>query len=174
LNEGESMGKLRAVRVLTAVALAVSVSGALLAVSGPASAATKRVKATCTVLTGNAKKTTDKLSSCTPATDTGGTATGISKIGKGTTGTATLTWAGKHGVTTISYNYALVAVPKCGTSVVKGKKTNNLEVTETGKVITSTGTASKDIKVGDTTSATVCINAATSAESLLKGTKFVL
>ena len=85
-----------------------------------------------------------------------------------------MTWAGKHGVTTISYGYTLVTPPKCGTSVVKGKKTNNIEVIETGKVLTSTGTASKDIKVGDATSATVCVNAATSAESLLKGTKFVL
>jgi hypothetical protein len=169
------MGKVRGVRALTAIALVVATSGALLAVGGPASGATKRVKATCTVLTGNATKTTNKLSGCTPATDTGGNAAGVTKAGKGTTGTATLKWAGKHGVTTLSYNYTIVTVnPKCGTSLVKGKKVNNIEVIETGKVLTSTGTASKDIKVGDVTSATVCVNAATSAESLLKGTKFVL
>ena len=168
------MGKVRAVRVLTAVALVVPASGALWAASGPASAVAK-VKPSCTVLTGNDTKTTSKLSGCTPAADTGGTATGVSKVGKGTTGTSTLTWAAKHGVTTLSYNYKIVtANPKCGTSVVKAKKTNNLEVVETGKVLTSTGTASKDIKVGDSTSATVCINAANSSESLLKGTKFVL
>jgi hypothetical protein len=38
----------------------------------------------------------------------------------------------------------------------------------------STGTSSTVIKVGDPASATVCVNAATSAESLLTGTKFVL
>ena len=168
------MGKVRAVRVLTAIALVVPASGALWAGSGPASAAAK-VKPSCSVLVGNDTKSTSKLSGCTPATDNGGNATGVSKTGKGTTGSSTLTWAGKHGVTTLSYNYKLVTVsPKCGTSVVKGKKTNNLEVIETGKVLTSTGTASKDIKVGDTTSATVCINTATNAEGLLKGTKFVL
>jgi hypothetical protein len=168
------VNKARAVRIVTAVALAASLSGAAFAVGGPAFAATKRVKATCAVLTGNDKKTTDKLSSCTPGTATGGTATGVSKVGKGTSGTATLTWINKHGKTTISFNYALVTPEKCGTSVVKGKKTNNIEATETGKVLTSTGTASKVIKVGDSTSATVCINAASGAESLLKGTKFVL
>jgi len=169
------MSKARAVRALAVITFAITATAGVLTVSGPASAATKRVKATCAVLTGNDTKTASKLSSCTPATDTGGTATGVSKVGKGTTGASTLTWAGKHGVTTLSYNYALVTVnPKCGTAVVKGKKTNNLEVIETGKVLTSTGTASKDIKVGDSTSATVCINVATNAESLLKGTKFVL
>ena len=168
------MGKVRGVRVLTAVALAVSVSGAVWSVSQPASAATKRVKATCAVLTGNASKTTDKLSSCTPGTATGGTATGVTKAGKGTTGTATLTWINKHGKTTLTYSYSIVTPSKCGTSVVKGKKVANTEVTETGKVTASTGTASTVIKVNDTTSATVCVNAATGAESLLAGTKFIL
>jgi hypothetical protein len=168
------MSKARAVRVVTAVALAASLSGVVLTAGGPASAATKRVKATCAVLTGNSKKTTDKLSSCTPGTATGGTATGVTKAGKGTTGTATLTWINKHGKTTISYSYSLVSPPKCGTSVVKGKKVNNIEVIETGQVTASSGLASKVIKVGDSTSATVCVNAATGAESLLKGTKFVL
>ena len=168
------MSNTRAVRVLTTVALAVSMTAAVWTVSGPAFAATKRVKATCAVLTGNAKKTTDKLSSCTPGTATGGTATGVTKAGKGTAGTAILTWVNKHGKTTISYNYALVTPQKCGTSVVKGKKTPNIEVIESGKVTASTGTASKVIKVGDSTSATVCVNAASGAESLLKGTKFVL
>ena len=94
---------------------------------------------------------------------------------KGRTWFSTLTWAGKHGVTTASYVVTPVtANPKCGTSLVKGKKTKNQEVIETGKVYTSTGSAAKDIKVGDATSATLCINAATSAESLLKGTKLVL
>jgi len=156
----------------TAAALAVTAT--LLTVSVPAGAA-PRVKATCAVLTGNAGKTTDKLSSCTPAADNGGNAAGVTKAGKGTTGTVTLKWAGNHGTTTLTYSYKIVTTnPKCGTSVVKGKKTNNIEVTETGTVTASTGTAAKDIKVGDATSATVCVNAATSAESLLKGTKFVL
>ena len=168
------MGKVRVGRAVAAVALAASLSGGVLAVSGPASAATKRVKATCTVLTGNAKKTADKLSSCTPGTATGGTATGVNKAGSGTSGTATLTWINKHGKTTLSYSYAVVTPEKCGTSVVKGKKTNNIEVALTGSVTSSTGTASKVILVGDKVSATVCVNAATSAESLLKGTKFVL
>jgi hypothetical protein len=132
------------------------------------------VKASCTVLTGNAKKTTDKLSGCTPAADTGGTAIGVSKAGKGTSGTAVLTWANRHGKTSISYNYARVTPPKCGTSVVNHKKTNNIERTLKGSVTASSGTASKDIKVGDPISATVCVNAATRAESLLAGTKFVL
>jgi len=168
------MGKLRAGRVVAAVALAASLSAVAWTVGGPATAATKRVKATCAVLTGNASKTTDKLSSCTPGTATGGTATGVTKAGKGTSGTAVLTWINKHGKTTISYSYSLVTPPKCGTSVVKGKKTNNIEVKETGTVTASTGTASKVIHVGDPTTATVCVNAATGAESLLTGTKFVL
>jgi len=165
------MGKGRTFRMLTVMAL---VSGAVWAVGGPVSAATKP-KPSCSILTGNAAKTTSKLSGCTPATSTGGNATGVSKVGKGTTGTSTLTWAGKRGKTTVSFSYTIVtANPKCGTSVVKGKKTNNTEVIETGSVLTSTGTISNVVKVGDKTSATVCINAATSAESLLKGTKFVL
>src|SRR5579862_1692507 len=118
------MGRARGVRILTAVALAVSLSGAVWSASGPASAATKRVKATCTVLTGNAKKTADKVSSCTPANDTGGTANGLNKAKTGgTSGTVTLTFINKHGVTTLSYSYAAVTPEKCGTSVVKGKKT---------------------------------------------------
>ena len=167
------MGKVRAVRVLTAMALVVPASGALWAAGAQAFAKTG---VSCSVLVGNSgKPTSSKLSGCTPATDTGGNATGVSKVGKGTSGTSTLTWAGKHGVTTLSFKYTIVTVnPKCGTSVVKGKKTNNLEVIETGKVLTSTGTVSKDIKVGDATSATVCINAASGAEGLLKGTKFTL
>jgi hypothetical protein len=166
------MGKVRAGRILTAIALIVPASGVMWAASGPASAATT---ASCSVLTGNDAKTSSTLSGCTPAADNGGSATGVSKTGKGTTGSSTLTWAGKHGVTTVSYSYKLVTVsPKCGTSVVKGKKTNNLEAIETGKILTSTGTAAKDIKVGQKSSATVCINAATGAEGLLKGTKFVL
>jgi hypothetical protein len=169
------MGKVRVGRAVAALALAVSLSGSVLVVSGPASAATKRVKATCTVLTGNAKKTADKVSSCTPANDTGGTANGLNKAKTGTTsGTVTLTWINKHGVTTLSYSYAPVTPEKCGTSVIKGKKVNNIEVALTGKVTGSTGTASKDIKVNDPVTATVCVNAATSAESLLKGTKLVL
>jgi len=167
------MGKVRAGRAIAAVALVVSLSGAVLAVGGPAFAATKRIKATCAVLTGNAKKTADKLSSCTPGTATGGSATGVTKAGKGTTGSVVLTWVNKHGKTTISYNYAIVTPSKCGTSIVKGKKVANIEAQETGTVTASTGTASKVIKVGDSTSATVCINAS-GAESLLKGTKFVL
>jgi hypothetical protein len=161
--------------VLTAVTLAASLSGAVWSAGGPAFATTKRVKATCAVLTGNAKKTTDKLSSCTPGTDTGGTANGVMKAGKtGLSGTATLTWINKHGVTKLTYNATVVTPEKCGTSVVKGKKVNNIEATVSGNVTSSTGTASKDIKVGDPISATICVNAATSAESLLKGTKFVL
>jgi hypothetical protein len=159
---------------VAAVALAASLSAVAWTVGGPATAATKRIKATCAVLTGNAKKTTDKLSSCTPGTATGGTATGVSKAGKGTTGTAVLTWINKHGKTTIDYSYSIVTPSKCGTSVVKGKKVANTEVQETGKVTASTGTASTVIKVNDPTTATVCVNAATGAESLLKGTKFVL
>ena len=38
----------------------------------------------------------------------------------------------------------------------------------------STGAAGKVIKVGQITSASVCINSKTGAEALLKGTKFVL
>jgi hypothetical protein len=168
------MGKVRAVRLLTAIALVVPASGAAWAVSGPASAATKP-KPSCSVLIGNATKPkTSKLSGCTPATATGGNAASVNTTGAGTTGTATLTWAGKHGKTVVSYSYKIVTPSKCGTSVVKGKKTSNTEVVETGTVSSSTGLVAKSVKAGDATSATVCINAATSAESLLKGTKFIL
>jgi hypothetical protein len=166
------MGNVRAIRLIVAMALTVPASVAVWAVSGPASAATG---ASCSTLTGNDAKTSTMLSGCAPAADNGGSATGVTKTGKGTSGTSTLTWAGKHGVTTLSFSYKLVTKnEKCGTSVVKGKKTNNLEAIETGKVLTSTGTASKDIKAGQATTATVCINASTGAEGLLKATKFVL
>jgi hypothetical protein len=162
------MRHLRAIRVLTAMALVVPASLATWAVTGPASATTF---VSCSKLTGldTAKFTT--LSGCTDPADTGGTGKGVSKAGKGTTGTSTITWATKaDGTTSVSYSYTIVAASKekCGTSVVKGKKTDNLEVIESGKVLAVTGNAAKVIKVGQAASSTTCINASTNAESLLK------
>ncbi len=148
-----------------------SASLATLAVSAPAGAA---AAPSCTVLTGSEAKTTSALSGCTPTANTGGKGSSVTKTGKGTSGTSTITWASKHGTTKLSFTYKLVTKgEKCGTSIVKGKKTNNIEATESGKVLSSTGLAAKVIKAGQNTTATVCINAA-GAESLLKGTKFVL
>lgn len=162
----------RAVRALTASALMFSATVAAWSVTTPAGAA---APPSCSVLTGNSAKTTSTLSGCTPTANTGGKGSSVTKTGAGTSGTSTITWATKHGTTKVSFTYKLVTKnPKCGTSVVKGKKTNNLEATETGKVLSSTGLAAKVIKKGQKTTATVCINAATGAESLLKGTKFIL
>ena len=163
------MRKFRAARVLTALALVVPATMATFAVTNSAGAATSP---SCTVLTGNDAKTSAALSGCTPTANTGGKATSVTPTPKGTTGTSTITWATKHGTTKLSFKYALIAASKekCGTS----GKTKNLEATETGKVLSSTGSAATVIKAGQKTTATVCINGTTGAESLLKGTKFVL
>ena len=166
------MRHLRVARTITALALVVPASLATWAVASSASAA---AMPSCTALVGSSTKTTSSLSGCTPTANTGGKGSSVTKTGKGTSGTSTITWATKHGVTKLSFSYKLITKnEKCGTSVVKGKKTNNLEATETGKVLSSTGLAAKVIKAGQKTTATVCINAKTGAESLLKGTKFVL
>ena len=169
------MGKGHTVRLFTSIALVASTSSAVCAAGGPASAAKPRPSCSVLVGTFRIRGITSRLSGCTPAGDTGGNSAVVSQAGnKGSKWFSTVTWAGKHGVTTATYDITpRTKNPKCGTSLVKGKKTNNLEIVETGKVLTSTGPASKDIKVGDATSATLCVNAATSAESLLKGTKFV-
>jgi hypothetical protein len=164
----------RSVRAVTALAMLFSASLATLAVTAPAGAA---AAPSCTVLTGSEKTPTkSSLAGCTPTANTGGKGSSITKVGTGTSGTSTITWASNHGVTKLTFKYTLVPASKekCGTSKVKGKTTKNIEATETGSVTSSTGLSGKVIKKGQKTTATVCINAATQAESLLKGTKFVL
>jgi hypothetical protein len=160
------MRHLRAVRVATAVALVIPASLGIWTASSPASAAV--APPSCTALKGTETGKTDALTGCTPIANTGGSGTSATKMGKGTTGSSTITWASKHGVTTTSYNYVIVATAKekCG----KG----NLEIIETGKVTKSSGLAAKVIKVGQKTTATVCLTTKTKGLSLLKGTKFVL
>jgi hypothetical protein len=157
----------RAVRLLAVMAPAVPASLVVWAASGPASAS---VPASCSTLTGNDSKTTSVVSGCVPTTATGGKGNSVSKTGKGTTGTSTITWVTHHGVTKLSYSYTIVApaLEKCGTS------TSHIEVKETGKVLSSSGPVAKVVKVGQKTSADVCINTKTGAESLRPGTKFVL
>jgi hypothetical protein len=161
------MQHLRAVRLLTVMALAVPASVAAWAVSGPASATTG---ASCSALSGNDSKTTSVVSGCLPTSATGGKGTGVSKTGKGTTGTSTITWATHHGTTKTTFSYSIVppALEKCGVS------SSHIEVKENGKVISSTGPAAKVIKAGQKNTADVCINTKTGAESLRPGTKFLL
>jgi hypothetical protein len=159
------MRHLRVVRVATAAALSIPTTLGVWAVSSPASAAT--APPSCSALKGTETGKSDTLSGCVPTANTGGSGTSVTKLGKGTTGSATITWASKHGTTTTSYSYSIVATAKekCGAGAT--------EIIETGKVTKSTGLAATAIKVGQKTTATVCL-AKSGALSLLKGTKFVL
>jgi len=93
------------------------VPGDLGGFTGPASATTF---VSCSKLTGlDTAKFTTLSAAPTPRTRRG-TGKGVSKAGKGLTGTSTITWATKaDGTTKVSYSYTILAASKekCGTSV---------------------------------------------------------
>jgi len=105
------------------------------------------------------------VSLCKPTTATGGSGTGSTSAGtgalKGST-INTITWATKHGTSKMAIKYAPTTLGKCP------KTTTRLAIT--GKVVSSTGPASKVIKPNQPVTAKVCVNKTTAATTLEPGT----
>jgi hypothetical protein len=149
-------------------ALVIGVAaGSLLLVplAAPASAVTQPAK--CGKIT---TKTVGKVihitvSKCTPLSATGGSGTGTTSSGTGALKGKTvnkITWASKHGTSTMAISFAPTTLGKCP------KTTTRLSIT--GKVTASTGLAAKVIKKGQPVTAKVCVNKKTAAVALEPGT----
>ncbi len=155
------------VRLPTVIALATCATLGSLAVSGPASATVARVTCSKVVGAGTARHPAI-ASGCTDVAKTGGTGKIVAKfpnVGR-PPGIWTITWAGKHGTTRVSFRWKSPKKNACP----KGW----LEAIDTGKITGGTGPAHTVIPKGQTMSARGCGNPRTGASALLKGTKLIL
>ena len=104
---------------------------------------------------------------CLPLAATGGGGTGTTSKGTGALSGSTINtikWATNHGTTKATIKFA---PNKAG----KGKcPTGTSRLSITGKVLSSTGLAAKVIKAGQPVTASVCVNAKTTATTLEPGT----
>ena len=104
---------------------------------------------------------------CLPLAATGGGGTGTTSKGTGALSGSTIntiTWAAKHGTTKAAIKFA-------PNKAWKGKcATGTSRLTITGKVLSSTGPAATVIKAGQPVTASVCVNAKTTATTLEPGT----
>jgi hypothetical protein len=150
-------------------ALVIAVSaGSLLAVPLATSASAATQPASCGTIT---TKVVSKVihiteSKCLPVTATGGGGTGTTAAGTGKLSGSqinTIKWNSSHGTTKASIKF--------GPSKGNGKcAKGTTRLTITGKVLSSTGAAAKVIKANQPVTASVCVNAKTSATTLEPGT----
>src|SRR5690349_996551 len=105
------------------------------------------------------------VSGCKPLAATGGSGKGTTSAGSGKLSGSTIntiTWATKHGTSKMAIKFSQTTQGKCKAGTVRLKIT--------GKVVSSTGAASKVIKPNQPVTAFVCVNTTTAASSLEPGT----
>jgi hypothetical protein len=152
--------RLFAVAVAVGSLTAIPLSAPSSAAAAPASCS-KLVSLTPTTVKG-VSMSNSTISGCLPLAATGGSGKSVTNL---KTFISTTTWAGGKGTTIVKISYKGASQGKCPSTAS--------HVLSTGKVTGGSGAALKVIKVGQTVSASVCVDKKSSAASLEPGTKYV-